>query len=60
MGNGYKVIRPLGEGGFGAVYLVEKDNKTYALKKLTKKLKKEEIEEIKKMIETLSKINDKK
>ena len=58
MGNGYKVIRPLGEGGFGAVYLVEKDNKTYALKKLTKKLKKEEIEEIKKMIETLSKINN--
>ena len=54
----YKIIKPLGEGGFGIVYLVEKDNKRYALKKSTKKLKNEEIEQIKKLINILSKINN--
>jgi predicted Ser/Thr protein kinase len=30
--DGYKVIKPLGDGGFGLVYLVEKNGKRYALK----------------------------
>jgi len=30
--DGYKVIKPLGDGGFAFVYLVEKDGKQYALK----------------------------
>ena len=54
----YKIIKMLGEGGFGIVYLVEKDNKRYALKKSTKILTKEEIEQIKKLINVLSKINN--
>ena len=39
----YKIINRLGEGGFGIVYLVEKDNKEYALKQCKMKLKTEEI-----------------
>ena len=38
MGNKIKTIKHLGEGGFGDVYLVEKDNKKYALKKIKEKL----------------------
>ncbi len=30
--DGFKVIKPLGDGGFGLVYLVEKHGKLYALK----------------------------
>ncbi|HEX8670590.1 MAG TPA: serine/threonine-protein kinase, partial [Longimicrobium sp.] len=30
--DGYKVLKPLGDGGFGLVYLVEKNGKRYALK----------------------------
>jgi predicted Ser/Thr protein kinase len=30
--DGFKVIKPLGDGGFAFVYLVEKDGKLYALK----------------------------
>jgi predicted Ser/Thr protein kinase len=30
--DGFKVIKPLGDGGFGLVYLVEKNGKRYALK----------------------------
>ena len=30
--DGFKVIKPLGDGGFGFVYLVEKNGKLYALK----------------------------
>jgi len=30
--DGFKVIEPLGDGGFGLVYLVEKNGKRYALK----------------------------
>ena len=32
---GYKIIKRIGKGGFGAVYLVQKENKNYALKKIT-------------------------
>jgi eukaryotic-like serine/threonine-protein kinase len=30
--DGFKVLKPLGDGGFGFVYLVERDGKLYALK----------------------------
>ena len=30
---GYKIIKRIGKGGCGAVYLVEKENEYYALKK---------------------------
>ena len=54
----YKIIRKLGEGGFGIVYLVEKNNKQYALKQCKNKLKNEEIEQYKKIINIISKINN--
>ena len=58
MGNKYTIKKALGEGGFGIVYLVEKDNKQYALKQSKIKLTTKEIEQYKNMINILSKIND--
>ena len=52
------MIKKLGEGGFGVVYLVEKDNKQYALKQCKMKLENEEIDEYKKIINIISKINN--
>ena len=34
MGADYKIIKEIGKGGFGTVYLIEKENKKYALKKI--------------------------
>lgn len=31
---GYKIVKKLGEGAFGVTYLVTKDSRDYALKKL--------------------------
>ena len=53
----YKVKKKLGEGGFGEVYLIEKDNKEYALKKTREKLNDIDIEQITRLINILSKIN---
>ena len=58
MGNKYTIKKALGEGGFGIVYLVEKDNKQYALKQSKIKLTEKEIEQYKNMINILSKINN--
>ena len=32
---GYQIIKILGKGGFGIVYLVQKENKYFALKKIS-------------------------
>ena len=53
------IIRKIGEGGCGNVYLIEKDNKYYALKKYLFKLTKEEIENYNEIINTIPKINNK-
>ena len=58
MGNKYTIKKTLGEGGFGIVYLIEKDKKQYALKQSKIKLKEKEIEQYKNMINILSKINN--
>ena len=52
---GYKIIKRIGKGGFGAVYLVEKENKYYALKKITD-LTKEEIHNYQTLLNSLFKI----
>jgi len=55
--NNYKIHKTLGEGGFGIVYLAEKDGELYALKKCKIKLTKEEIEKYEDMIYILSEMN---
>ena len=57
-GDEYKIIRKIGEGGFGDVYLVEKDNNQYALKKLKFKLTKEELEQYQEILNILLKIKN--
>ena len=52
---GYKEIRRIGKGGCGVVYLVKKENKLYALKKIPL-LTKNEIEHYKKILNTLFQI----
>ena len=59
--NNYEVIKTLGKGGFGEVFLVRKENNIYALKKLlihSSGLTKEKISEYKNMINILSRINN--
>ena len=47
----YKIITKIGEGAFGKVFKVEKDNKYYALKKIViTNLTKEEIDNYKNLI----------
>ena len=55
----FKIIRKLGEGGFGDVYLIEKDNKFYALKKTKHALSQEEINQYNYIINVLKNINNK-
>ena len=55
----FKIIRKLGEGGFAEVYLIEKNNKLYALKKTIKPLKEEETNKYNEIINILKKIDNK-
>ena len=57
-GNNYKIIEKIGEGGFGEVYLIEKEGRTYALKKSKNKLNEDEMNQLQKIIEILSKIEN--
>ena len=54
---GYKKIRRIGKGGCGVVYLVQKDNKNYALKKISD-LTKDEIDYYQKILNALFKIKN--
>ena len=53
------IIKKLGEGGCGNVYLIKKENKYYALKKFQSKLTKEDIDNYNELIKTISEINNK-
>ena len=56
----YKTIKKIGKGGFGEVYLIEKDNKEYALKKISileYKLTEKQIEEYKEKIKCFAALN---
>ena len=57
-GNNYKIIGKIGEGGFGEVYLIEKEGLTYALKKSKNKLNEDEMNQLQKIIDILSKIDN--
>ena len=52
---GYQIKQRIGKGGCGAVYLAQKENKNYALKKITD-LTKNEIEYYQKILNALYKI----
>ena len=55
----YKIIKKIGEGGYGEVYLIEKGSEKYVLKKIKSKLTEEDINEYNKIINILYKINNK-
>ena len=55
--NAYKKIRKIGKGGCGVVFLVQKNNKNYALKKISD-LTKNEIDYYQKILNVLFKINN--
>ena len=53
------IIKQLGKGGFGEVYLIQKNEKYFALKKIPKsQLNEKKIDEINDMIIALSKLNN--
>ena len=52
---GYEIKERIGKGGYGAVYLVQKENQQYALKKITD-LNKNEIENYQKLLDVLIKL----
>ena len=54
----YKIINKIGKGGFGEVYLIEKDNKYYALKKFNYILTKEQKDKYNNILKILLKINN--
>ena len=52
---GYQIKQRIGKGGCGAVYLAQKENKNYAIKKIYE-LTKDEIEYYQKILNALYKI----
>ena len=59
MGNNYEIKKELGRGGFGRVFLVQRDNRYYALKKISiRDMNKDAIENSKKEINILKKFNN--
>ena len=52
---GYKILQRIGKGGCGAVYLAQKENKNYAIKKIYEP-NKDEIEYYQKILNALYKI----
>ena len=52
-----KIVETIRKGGFSTVYLVEKDNKYYALKKYVN-ISEEEVKKIQKVLDALSKLNN--
>ena len=58
MGNGYRIIKKLGGGAFGNVYLIEKNGKQYALKQAKDIMTDEDIQQCRNIVNVLSKINN--
>ena len=54
----FNIIKKLGEGGFGEVYLIEKEKKYFALKKTKHALSQEEINKYEKLINILKNIDN--
>ena len=60
MNEDYEIINKLGEGGFGEVFLIKKDNQKFALKKIplpNKLLTKDKMKEYKEMLLILQTLN---
>ena len=55
--HGYEIMKKLGKGGCGIVYLAKKGNKYYALKRIFE-LTNEEINQLKKILNILYNINN--
>ena len=56
----FKIVKQLGEGGFGNVQLIEKNNKYYALKRIViNKFEKDELDKLKNEAIILSTFNSK-
>ena len=59
MGTNYNIKKQLGEGGFGKVYLIEMNNKNYALKKIfIREMNKEEIKKQHEEINIIKNLNN--
>ena len=54
----YNIIKLIGKGGFGEVYLIKKSNKNFALKKLVYKLSENEKEKYNNILKILYKIDN--